>query len=553
MEKNPAFQPLMIQLDTGELHSPRDLMRALAKASPDSSSFRAIADEIIQSMEANERFMFTKASIFQQLAVHGSSMDAAALANLLDLSRPLGLDAEQTANMRNLADNIAKQNGLGSVDDNLNFMNNAANPVPQPNPAEAAQTNAQQNPIFSQDADPSPIEFENERYNRKANNGASTTMDRSSSPNSSVHGPSSAESDFAGFMMVREAQAKSSGPAPHELTTLERSALSIDRKQESNESTLISGADKQSSLSDSAKPNEYMIDLQSKDPIERLKFFFANMLGIQPSNDLDDKGGSDTFPKGPPSCPPIRMQTATTVEIQKPQEKTNRSAVVLQPMEPLTFRLRQGRFVTASTFPQIQESMGEAVVQNSTKKAIQKEKPQQKNDPSRRTSTHAEVATKQEKGAVDIHKPGKAKVIAARHRKHEKLKPNVRKASNSLPISIEKKTERPSKSKEKALDPQSVATNRPGINLKSPRIFSANTKKMTASRQQTDLNRKESRKRQSQASRKSSLKAETTNMTGSISRKDPIGKKNVRRAKDERIRLRLVITDPKHKKKSNRK
>ena len=349
MEKNPAFQPLMIQLDNGDLHSPRDIMRALAKASPDSSGFRAIADEIIQSVEANEKFLFTKASIFQQLAVHGSSMDAAALADLMDLSRPLGLDAEQTANMQNLADNIAKQNGLGSVDSSLNFMANPANPASQPIAADAAQTIAQQNPSFPQAADQSPIEFENERYNKKAGNGASTTTERSSSPVSSVHGPSSAESDFAGFMMVREAQAKASGPAAHELTTLERSALSLDRKEETSESTRISDQDKQSALSDGGKPNEYMIDLQSKDPIERLKFFFANMLGIQPSNDSDDKGGSDTFPKGPPSCPPIKVQTATTAEAQEPKEKTIRAAVVLQPMEPLTFRLRQGRFVTASS------------------------------------------------------------------------------------------------------------------------------------------------------------------------------------------------------------
>jgi len=346
IEKYSVFSPVIILFDSNQIQIEKDVMKSLGMQCPDPVLFRSAYNDFISQLPPEERLNFVKPFIFQIMHIHGKSLSASELLECLETLHSLGLNDKQKENaIKDFSEHwIANGNppinvsaDLVPTDANGNTLSSASYGI-----VATAQSSIpnQQN---------QSIEFENERYNRKADDNGPSIVIHSSSSESIARDTISGGTDFTRFVMVREAQAKSSGPAAHELTTLERSALSLDRKQDSNESARISDQGKQSALSDSAKPNEYMIDLQSKDPIERLKFFFANMLGIQPSNELDDKGGSDTFPKGPPSCPQIRAPSIAVVEGQKPQEKTIRAAVVLQPMEPLTFRLRQGRFVTASS------------------------------------------------------------------------------------------------------------------------------------------------------------------------------------------------------------
>jgi len=370
----PVFQSLLTQMDDDQIHSPRDLMKSLAKLCPDSTSFRSMADRFLESLDGSEKFPFAKAALFQDISIHGKSMDAATLASRLAAASSLGLNSEQMESMHSLADRVASENGHGRVDADLRLIDNNGNFVvcavsdPAPLVQPAAPPDLVQVQITSfETPNRDPVAFQ--------------TPLQSDSPGGT---PLSNEGDLSRFVNTREIQSRAGSPADNGLTVLERAVLMQERKEDAlrsgvdNEGIRNRETQKQTNLSGS--PESFgPADAVQQNPFDRLKSFFGVVLGGTQENRSDDEnqGRPHPPPKGPFSGSSLSMGASANPRKQEEikKQKTQQAFASLQPPEPLTFRLRGGRFISTPPLFQSRESDAQKNVRLTEKLPYEKQGP----------------------------------------------------------------------------------------------------------------------------------------------------------------------------------
>jgi len=355
VESYAVNRDLLVLFDNNEIQSAKDFMKALGKRCDDASAFRALADMAIQGLPSEDKFAFTKAARFQEMSLFRDTINAQQLASCLHDLDNLGLKNEQRDNAMKLASEIGSKQGFGTVDSNL-VLNSAA--------GDAVQLALQaKEPVPSQDPVSRSFEFENKSMQQPS----PQTLSRSVFSGESM---SNDHPDLTRFMIARDTQMRANGPAEKALTTLESAALMGERKESSGMPVPDMDAGIQGKYGQnqgygpangspldrpvldgkqderSGSPDKSSI---SDEAIERIKSFFANALGIERRQPFDRDDGPDFQGKGPSSSPPIKCVQASQPTKVSAASVRKAFALPLQPPEPLTFRLRGGRFVTANS------------------------------------------------------------------------------------------------------------------------------------------------------------------------------------------------------------